>query len=65
MDKKEKLNALKAEIETLNAKLAELSEDELALVFGGSIVQNSDGEKLNPEKDNTPSEADPSGPIEP
>ena len=31
----EELNALKEEVDTLNKKLAELSEDELKLVAGG------------------------------
>ena len=31
----EELNTLKEEVETLNKKLAELSEDELKLVVGG------------------------------
>ena len=35
MKTKEELSALKAEVETLNKKLAELSEDELKLVVGG------------------------------
>ena len=35
MKTKEELNALKEEVETLNKKLAELSEDELAQVAGG------------------------------
>ena len=35
MKTKEELNALKEEVETLNAKLAELSEEELAQVCGG------------------------------
>ena len=35
MKTKEELNALKEEVETLNKKLAELSEDELKLVVGG------------------------------
>ena len=35
MKTKEELNALKSEIETLNKKLAELSEDELKQVSGG------------------------------
>ena len=34
----EELNALKNEVETLNKKLAELSEEELAQVSGGEIV---------------------------
>ena len=37
MKAKEKLNALKAEIETLNKKLAELTDEELAQVSGGLI----------------------------
>ena len=36
MKTKEELNALKEEVETLNKKLAELSEDELKKVAGGS-----------------------------
>ena len=35
MKTKEELNALKEEVETLNKKLAELSEDELKQVNGG------------------------------
>ena len=35
MKTKEELTALKEEVETLNKKLAELSEDELAQVAGG------------------------------
>ena len=35
MKTKEELNALKEEVETLNSKLAELSEDELKQVSGG------------------------------
>ncbi len=35
MKTKEELNALKEEVETLNKKLAELSEDELYEVTGG------------------------------
>ncbi len=37
MKTKEELNALKNEVETLNKKLAELSEEELEQVTGGSI----------------------------
>ena len=37
MKAKEKLNALKAEIETLNKKLAELTDEELAQVSGGLV----------------------------
>ena len=35
MKSKEELNALKEEVETLNKKLAELSDEELAQVCGG------------------------------
>ena len=35
MKSKEELNALKEEVETLNQKLAELTEEELAQVSGG------------------------------
>ena len=34
---KEELNALKEEVETLNEKLAELTEEELAQVTGGVL----------------------------
>lgn len=37
MKTKAELNALKEEVKTLNAKLAELSDDELALVTGGDL----------------------------
>ena len=37
MKTKEELNALKAEVETLNKKLAELTEEELKLVTGGCV----------------------------
>ena len=48
----DELNALKEEVKVLNKKLAELSEDELAQVAGGSF--DSDLQKyfegiLNPE----------------
>lgn len=36
MKTKEELNALKEEVETLNKKLAELNEEELAQVSGGA-----------------------------
>ena len=36
MKSKEELNALKEEAETLNEKLAELTDEELAQVSGGS-----------------------------
>lgn len=36
MKTREELNALKEEVETLNKKLAELTDEELAQVTGGS-----------------------------
>ena len=42
MKSKEELNALKEEVETLNKRLAELTEEELAQVTGGN-----DGDCLN------------------
>ena len=39
MKTKEELNALKEEVETLNKKLAELTEEELAQVSGGDHVR--------------------------
>ena len=38
MKTKEELNALKEEVETLNKKLHELTDDELAQVTGGRSV---------------------------
>lgn len=40
MKKKEELSALKEEVETLNKKLAELSEEELTQVTGGVHYAN-------------------------
>ena len=37
MKTKEERNALKEEVETLNKKLAELNEEELAQVTGGAL----------------------------
>ena len=37
MKTKEELNALKEEVETLNKKLAELTDEELAQVSGGYV----------------------------
>ena len=41
MKTKEELNALKKEVETLNKKLKELSEDELKLISGGHHDSNN------------------------
>ena len=40
MKTKEELDALKDEVKTLNAKLDELSEDELKEVAGGIVVED-------------------------
>ena len=40
MKTKEELNALKDEVETLNEKLAELTEEELAQVSGGWVYRD-------------------------
>ena len=43
MKTKEELNALKEEVETLNKKLAELTDEELEQVTGGLVPVISDG----------------------
>ena len=45
MKTKEELNALKAEVEALNKKLAELTEDELMQVAGGNEFYGLDNEE--------------------
>ena len=45
MKTKEELTALKEEVETLNKKLAELTEEELKQVTGGEIVPDFDEEQ--------------------
>ena len=47
MKTKEELNALKEEVETLNKKLAELTEEELAQVSGGKGVTAPGWERLD------------------
>ena len=42
MKTKEELNALKEEVETLNKKLAELTEEELQQVVGGFVIPTND-----------------------
>ena len=47
MKTKEELNALKEEVETVNKKLAELTDEELAQVSGGRIPADKyDSESL-------------------
>ena len=41
MKTKEELNALREEVEALNIKLAELSEDELLQISGGTEVEDA------------------------
>ena len=48
MKTKEELNALKNEVETLNAKLAELTEDEIKLVTGGAQTGATDNGDIIP-----------------
>ena len=40
MKSKDELNALKEEVETVSRKLAELTEEELAQVSGGVLLDN-------------------------
>ena len=46
MKSKEELNVLKEEVETLNKKLAELTEEELAQVSGGVVPPGVGGNGL-------------------
>ena len=48
MKTKEELNALKEEVETVNKKLAELTEEELTQVSGGLLLPIFRG-NLNPD----------------
>ena len=50
MKTKEELNALKNEVKDLNAKLAELNEDELKEVTGGGGPYLGLGEKIEGKK---------------
>ena len=62
MKTKEELNALKEEVDTLNKKLAELSEDELKQITGGVTpgITPSSGYKNDP---NDPPKLDNYGPC--
>ena len=52
MKTNEELNALKEEVEALNKKLAELSEDELQQVSGGVLLyEPADGAEKSRGKD--------------
>ena len=48
---KEELNALKNEVEALNRKLTELSEDEIKLVMGGSGTPSKSHRELEEEEE--------------
>ena len=48
MKTKEELNALKEEVETLNKKLAELTEEELAQVSGGVLPASRERVRVLP-----------------
>ncbi len=50
MKTKEELNALKNEVEALNKKLAELTEEELAQVTGGGVESYLDRSQPNFEE---------------
>ncbi len=53
MKTKEELNFLKSELEALNVKLAELSEDELKQVTGGqAVLPLLSNEEIRPSADN-------------
>ena len=45
----EELNALKEEVEVLNKKLAELTEEELAQVSGGKATPKKSGSAITTE----------------
>ena len=53
MKTKEELNAIKEEVETLNKKLAELTEEELVQVSGGVLPVPSQAGFVPPVSDDT------------
>ena len=53
MKTKEELDAIKEAVETLNKKLAELTEEELAQVTGGVVDPNSDFGAVDPYREFT------------
>ena len=53
MKTKEELNASKEAVETLNKKLAELTEEELAQVTGGVVDHNSEFGAVDPYREFT------------
>ena len=46
MKTKEELSAIKEEVEALNKRLAELTEEELEQVSGGQLQEIEDGDPL-------------------
>ena len=67
MKTREELNALKEEVENLNKKLAELTEDELKQVVGGAgtnfnIDDQSGGKEFNIYKNTTNKDFEPGFP---
>ena len=54
MKTKEELNTMKEEVETLNKKLAELTEEELERVTAGKLIIISDDDDPNHGTGNTP-----------
>ena len=46
MKTKEELNKLKEEVEAVNEKLQELTEEELAMVNGGGVIAQVKGEDI-------------------
>ena len=50
MKTERELNALKEEVEALNRKLAELTEEELEQVTGGAMITNQNMAAINTQK---------------
>lgn len=63
MKTKEELDALKNEVKDLNAKLAELSEDELKAITGGAGILIPEGATLEVNGDTEPAPSDGGGGI--
>ena len=62
MKTKEELSALKEEIETLNKKLAELTDEELAQVAGGVAPTDVHTDGVRPDT-YQPKKSPPSSPV--
>lgn len=59
----EELDALKNEVKDLNAKLAELNEDELKAITGGAGILIPEGATLEVNGDTEPAPSDGGGGI--